>query len=507
MKRFSTVICLMFIACATTPAGAAEVLGLRQAVLLGMAHNYTLRAAALDNERAEAGIVGAQARFDVIAEVAAGAGRSETPIATTILADDVATAATTNTEASLSKRFASGLSTRLGLEWARTDADSLADRLDPAYRASMVLDLTQPLLKDRGAAVNTADLRIAQTRRGQTAFAYLAQAQQLAADIERAYLDLAQAQEDARAAGHAQALARELLAGNERKLDAGLIPVSEVSEARAALAGREEAVLLAAQRETIELNRLLALIDQGEAQLPAQWQAELPEPGDEPVPSLEDILASGLAQRPDLQQARLEITASDIALVYAENQRLPRLDLEASLGVNGLSGDADGVNSRYAGGWSDALGSAVERDGSAWYAGLRFSMPLQNSAAQAGWRDAVAQKRQSLYRLYSAETAAEKAIRAAHATLELGRTRLEVARRFAELAQTTYDQENRRLQEGLSDTFRVLTFQEALISAQLREVAARADYQRSLAGLHQAAGTSLDRYAIQAALPREGAMP
>ncbi len=505
--RFLTLLSLALFVCVFVPQTYAETLSLRQAVVMGLEQNYALRASALDQERAEAGVLGAQARFDVIAEVAAGVGRSETPVAAAAMTDDELNAATVNSEATLSKRFASGLNARLGLELVRTDADSLANRLDPAYRTSLVLELTQPLLKDRGAAVNKADLLIAQTRRGQAAFGHLSQAQQLVADIEQAYLALAQAQEDSSAAKLAQDLARELLAGNERKLDAGLIPVSEVSEALAAVAGREEAVLQAAQRETAALNRLLALIEQGDVPLSPQWQVELPGPGEEPEPALEDVVAIGLAERPDLQQARLEISAREIALVYAENQRLPRLDLEASFGVNGLAGEDDGSGSRYSGSWSESFGSAAQTDGSAWYAGLRFSMPLQNSAALAGWRDAVALNKQALYRLYDAETAVEKAIRSAHATLVLGRARLEVARRFAELAQTTLDQENRRLQEGLSDTFRVLTFQEALVSARLREVTARADYQRSLANLHQAAGTNLARYDIHAALPREGDMP
>lgn len=509
MMRFLMVsglfLFLFLFTFALVPASRAETLSLRQAVILGMEHNYALRAAELDNERSEAGIVGARARFDITADLAAGAGGSETPIAASGLSDDVLKSNTSNAEAALSKRFASGLSASLGLETVRRDADSLADRLDPAYRTSLVLDLTQPLLKDRGTEVNTADLRIAQTRRGQAALGYLAQAQQLAADIELAYFNLAQAHEDSRSAALARDLAQELLAGNERKFEAGTIPVSEVNEAATAVAGREEEVLLAAQREILARNRLLALVDQGEAQMPQSWQVELPEPGPDSEPSLEEILATGLAQRPDLQQARLEITARKIALVYAENQRLPRLDLEASLGINGLSGD-DGNGSRYGGDWQDSLSRAIDRDGSTWYAGLRFSLPLQNHAAQANWRDAVAQEKQALYRLYNDEISVEAAIRAAHGTLALGRERLEVARRFVVLARTTLDQENRRLLEGLSDTFRVLTFQNALITARQRQVAAQADYQRSLAALHLAAGTSLERYDIIAALPREGAM-
>lgn len=505
--RFLSLFCTILLCGGFAALAGAETLSLRQAVVLGLEHNYALRAAALDQERADAGVVGAQGRFDIVAELAAGAGGSETPIASSGSPDDQVSASIVKAEAALSKRFTSGFAARLGLETLRNDADALADRLDPAYRTSLVLDLSQPLLKDRGAAVNTADLRVAQTRRSQAALGYLTQAQQLAADIERSYLNLAQAHEDSRSARLARDLAQELLAGNQRKLEAGLIPVSEVNEAATAVAGREEEILLAEQHQALARNQLLALIDQGEAKLPALWQAALPEPEADPPPHLEEVLATGLALRPDLQQARLEINARKIALVYAENQRLPRLDLEASLGINGLSGTTGAGGDPYGGGWQDTLGRAIDRDGSTWYAGLRFSVPLQNRVAQAGWRDALAQEQQALFRLYNSENAAEAAIRTAHETLELGRTRMEIARRYVDLARTTLDQENRRLLEGLSDTFRVLAFQNALMTARQRQVAALADYQRSLAALHQAAGTSLVRFDIIAVLPHEGEKP
>ncbi|PLY04275.1 MAG: hypothetical protein C0624_05900, partial [Desulfuromonas sp.] len=83
----------------------------------------------------------------------------------------------------------------------------------------------------------------------------------------------------------------------------------------------------------------------------------------------------------------------------------------------------------------------------------------------------------------------------------------EVATRAAELAAITLEQESRRLTEGLSDTFRVLSYQDALVAARIREVAARIDYQQALNALYQVMGNSLERYEIAAALPREGARP
>ena len=53
---------------------------------------------------------------------------------------------------------------------------------------------------------------------------------------ELAYLEVVQADAEYRYYTLARDLAAELLAGNERKFEAGLIPVTEVNEARSAMA-------------------------------------------------------------------------------------------------------------------------------------------------------------------------------------------------------------------------------------------------------------------------------
>ena len=496
---------LILLALATPVYAQTATLSLQQALVLGMQYNFDLRISSLDVERADAGIMGEEGRFDVFAELGLGVSRNELPVDSALNPDDRVTTDQGSAEAALSKTFATGLETRLSLLGESNDTDVLADQLDPAYRTYLVLDFSQPLLKDMGVDINTASLQIAKTRQQQATLGYLDQAQQLATEIELAYLNLVQVDEEYRYAILARDLAQELLDGNQRKFNAGLVPVTEVNEARSAMAGRKENMLLSEQQVTLARNQLLDLIAQGDAQLPENWQADLPEVTGQEAPELQDALATGFAKRPDLQQARLEIENRKIALVYADNQRLPRLDLEASLGVNGLSGDGDGAN--YDGQWHRSASRALDGDGSSWYAGLRFSVPLQNRSAKAKYRDAAAQDKQSLYRLRRAEISAETVIRSAHAVLKLGSERLAVAQRYAALAQTTLDQETRRLQEGLSNTFRVLIFQNSLVDAKIREVSAKTDYYRAQASLYQAMGTNLERYNIVAALPHEGVTP
>ncbi|PLX98526.1 MAG: hypothetical protein C0623_12695 [Desulfuromonas sp.] len=453
-------------------------------------------------------MLGQKSQFDVTAELAAGQSEAEILTASAFFPGESLTVETFSGKFSLSKQFATGLQSRLSLQGDRTEggsSDFLSDQLDPAYQANMVLDLTQPLLKDFGWNANLAGINAAQIRKKQAALSYLGRAVQLVAEIEAAYLELAKAQEEYRHYTLARDLAQELLDGNELKLDAGLIPVTEVNEARSALAGREESMLLAQQGVLLAHNSLIDLLHEPEISQSEDLQVEFPKLDNSVFPELEEALSQGLNKRPDLLQMRLETDIRQIELDYADNQLWPRLDLEGSYALNGLAGDDQGAGSVYAGDWNDALSGAFDRDGTQWYAGLRLTMPLQNRAARAAYDSSRVSKRQTLYQLQRREIATETAIRSAHATTELGAKRYEVAKRYAALAEETLEQENQRLDEGLSDTFRVLSFQNALITARIREISAKVDYYKALSTLFAAMGTNLERYEIVAALPRIGA--
>lgn len=482
---------------------SAEQLTMRQALILGLENNYDLRAAKLNLPVANAAVAGEESRFDVQSEASFGLYDQKTPMASSTSPDLVFESQSSQGELALAKQFSLGTSTRIGVQAEQSDADLLADRLDPAYRAALVLDLTQPLLQDLGTGVNTAKLKVAEARSGQVALGYLDSAQFLVQNIERAYLDLSLAAATYEYRKQSRDLAAELLDANKRKLDAGLIPVSEVNQADTALAGREEELIVAHQLFEIALNELRNLIEHDQVGLISDRPTldPLDVPSSDP-PDHDTALAAALESRPDLNQARLELEASRIQLVYAKNKQLPRLDLQASLNVNGLAGDDP--SGSWQGNMGDAFSSALDADGTDWSVGLQFKYPIGNRAARAQKIAAEAEQGQALYNFRRLEVTAETEIKNALVVLGRGKERLVVSDRFVSLAETTLDQENRRMQEGLSDSFRLLTFQNALIEAQIRRATAMTDYRKGLALLYKAMGQNLEYYDITAALPPQG---
>ncbi|MCK4425743.1 MAG: TolC family protein, partial [Deltaproteobacteria bacterium] len=180
------------------------------------------------------------------------------------------------------------------------------------------------------------------------------------------------------------------------------------------------------------------------------------------------------------------------------------------LGANGLSGGdrptsfADlTVSSPQIGSYGDSLSRMSDADGYEWYAGLRFSYPLGNRGTQARYRRAGLEKRQAVYRLKRLEETAEKEVKNSLVTVKRSLERVGVAERFEGLAQTTLTQEMERLKEGLSDTFRILIFQNGVIQARIRKTSAIVDFNQGLANLYRAMGNNLERFDIVAAMPEK----
>jgi outer membrane protein TolC len=485
-------------ATAATLPDQGRILSLQEVLQRGLERNFTLHVERLALPISREEVTTETARFDPVVDAALSATGERTPSAADSFDDAYARRRQYGAAIGLGKEFRSGLDARLALESSRLSDNALSRGLDPEYRTFLILDFTQPLLRDFGQA-NTTDLRLADQRLLQARCGYLDQAQRLAEALELAYFELARTHEILRLRIESRELARELLAGNRDKFEAGIVPITEVQEAETAGAARDEQVVFARQQMETAANRLKGLLAIGhDDPLADVLVLTEPLPGTEQSwPPLETALAAALGERPDLERQRLEIVSRDIRLAFFQNQQLPRLDLEASLGVNGLAGEIESPGTPGAqanhGDYGHSLDQAASGDGYAWSAGLRFDYPLGNRAADARYRRAGHEKRQALYGLKSLENTVETEVRNALTAVERGFERVQVAERFQQLADITLSQEMERLREGLTDTFRVLDFQDNIIEARVRKANALVDFNQGLSSLFRAMGTNLQR--------------
>lgn len=411
-------------------------------------------------------------------------------------------------ELGLLKRFPTGLESRITLNSSRSTNNSRVDGLRPQYRSQLVLNLIQPLLRDFGAAVNTSNIQLSQNEVVQALYAYQDQALQVAEAIELAYFDLAESVALYQFRRDSLNLAQQLLEANQMKFDAGLAPISELQEAETAAASRRELVIAALQQVEIVMNRLRDLLEiSSEDPLYHQSFITPPIQDIEPFePNLVESLIVAFAERPDLRRLRKEVDGWNIQLKYYRNQKLPRVDLQATLGLNGLSGKSRAVpdlgdefrpTTPHVGDYFESFGHLVEGEGLEWFVGVQVSYPLGNRAAEARYQQTDLQKYQAIMRMKQLENTIETDIKNAMTLIQRSRERVQVAQQFQDLADRSLLQENERFRQGVSDTFRILDFQDDVIDARIRKTGAIIDYHQGLANYYRALGTNLERFGIQ----------
>ncbi len=501
---------LLFSALFLLPVQAATTeptVRLQSLLLLGLTDNLGLRAARLSVPSSRDLIAVEEAGFDVELFASTDYLRSRAAYASNLSPETSIDLAQAAGSVGLRKHFASGLDASLSLTSTRSDDDLPSEALNPRNQTGLSLALTQPLLRNGGRASNLLSLNLAKGESRQAEYFFLQQAQNLVLGIEIGYYDLLLARNTEVLRQDSWQLAKELREGNQRKLDAGVIPISELHESETAVAGRQLEYVVAQQQREVQAHRLSALLQSSLPQAltdpPADSivSAELVLPQNAYALNVDDALQSAEQSRPDLLIAAIDIENSELRVAVAQSRIKPQLDLDLQLSANGLSGsERSASTSPYRGDWSDSLSSMTAADGYQWGAGLRFSYPLGNRGLKAGARLADSQRQQAQLSLRDLLIRVDAELRERLTQVERLGQLVEIATRFQDLASLSYTQETRRLDEGLSDSFRVLSFQAKMIAARISRITALVEFNKSLASLSYAMGTNLLRHGIVANL-------
>ena len=488
---------------ATSFAAEKNSVSMQSLLTLGLEENLGLRASRFTVSAAHAAIAIEEGAFDPEFFATTDYQETQSPYTSSTLTLSRVEVSQLSGSAGLRKQFPSGLNTSLALNSIRTEDNPTSEALNPRYQTGLSLELTQPLLRNAGSATNLLALNLAKGKSQQEQYRFLQQAQTLALDIERGYFDLIRSRLTERLRKEAVQLTRELLEGNQRKLEAEIIPITEVQEAETALAERELEYVLVQQQREVQAHRLNGLLNN---RLPLSLATPLPSfvevtelilPENAHFPDFLDALKSAELNRPDLKISAINIKNSNLSETSANNRVKPQLDLSLHLSTDGLAGSERPIKtSPYQGDWTESFSSMTSADGYQWRAGLNFSMPLGNRSFKAASRVAQHHSRQAKlsHRDLLNQVATELREQRTQ-TQRLGQL-VEISSRFQELAELSFKQESRRLEEGLSDSFRVLTFQEKMIVARISRVSALVEFNKSLTSLNYAMGNNLLRHGI-----------
>ncbi|MCF6267228.1 MAG: TolC family protein [Desulfuromusa sp.] len=473
---------------------------MRELIALGLETNLGLQIEKVNVAQGAAAIEIEKSVFDSELFAATGYDRSSIPFASSFSSADASNAEKFSGQVGISKYFAIGLSTSLSLSSEWVSDNDYSNNLDPHYRTALLVDLNQPLLRDLGTSINTTKLEISRNQQRQTSLAYLLRAQNLILQLEAAARQVAGESEIVRFRQEALELANDLYTANQKRFNAGVIPVSEVQEAETAQADRYLNLSLAMQSKNLlleELNRQLnhnlsdsfkpeSLIDSSLVVDAVKY------------PDFAQLFESARMKRLELKINAYAVKNSSLQQDHLRNQLKPQLDLKFQAGINGLSGNEREAapDSRYSGSWLNSFGSMGEADGYQWSVGLKFSMPLGNKSAEARYRQSKLQLKQDYYHHQDLEAVLKSDLSQQQINVTSAFEQFEIAERFVVLAKKSLRQEQRRLEEGLSNTFRMISFQSKMIEAKIGRVNALTRYHLALAQMEFARGNILERHGI-----------
>lgn len=321
---------------------------------------------------------------------------------------------------------------------------------------------TQPLLKNRGWKSVSSQIRLAASDSSVALQDYRGQLALVLSESEMAYWELAASSAFVELSQGSVDVAKIVLQDNKERLEAGKTTELEVLQAEAGLALRESNLTEAQQRRVDAAARLDALLgrkaNQGSMVVPSEKLNE----AISTLPATEALLESFQSHPAYLAQTE-RCNQAGIRLVYAENERLPQLDLRASYGYNGLGDNLKGT-------LDDGF---LERDFPSWYVGFELSYPLTNGKRERH-QVAAAQmrKRQALLELSAIEIELINGIHVLVDKVESLRNRSDAMEKVVDLHRRVLENEQEYLRAGKSESRKVLEAEEDLSGALLESLSA-----------------------------------
>ena len=352
--------------------------------------------------------------------------------------------------------------------------------------AQVLLEVKQPLLKGFGLNDRYAEADLAKNKLKIQTWLFKDVVMDTVRDVIRAYADLYFAKQNLEVAIKNRDLASKLVEDNRKRVEVGRAAKSDIVNAEAGYARREEAIIIAERLQRIQENRFKLLIsDDIDALIDYRIEiAALPKP--QPFDS--DVLADfrqAMLLRPDYQAALLNVNGRQIELKRDKRRVLPELDLVLRYG---LTGEALGEDS--------AFGSLRDQRASTSYAGLNLSIPFPNRTNKAQLAAAELTLAREKIDIKKLKQAILIDIDNAAARVLANWRRIEATKKAQMFAERSLDAEEKLLRAGRSKSFFVLRLQEDLARAQIRQIQAVADYFKSLADYEYERGIILETYKV-----------
>lgn len=387
--------------------------------------------------------------------------------------------------------------------------------LSPQENANATFSLIQPLFRGRSFDANRRVIEIAKRNLSLTDVQFRQRSIDIIAAVQRAYWDLTYALRNLQVQRDGVRDAKDQLAHSRRLVEEGQLAPIDIVASETQVSTFEQAVYDALNTVTQSENALKNLIAPNRTDI--LWSESVTPVDsvnlDAPSTTLTEALSAALQNRPELEinDAQKDINKIDQRL-YRELKK-PQIDLVASYSSAGIGGSQNpDFNPNFPTACSTNPTSPACQQQQANLAaltgspfagilqnkypnfrvGVQFNLPLfgdKTAGAQLG-RALVEGERLDVQRQQLEQTI-EVDVRNAIQMLRTAEARLRSAAIGRENSARLYESEQRKLDNGQSDIYRVLERQSALTAARSNELRAQTELNKAISDLQRATGNSL----------------
>jgi outer membrane protein len=383
-------------------------------------------------------------------------------------------------------------------------SDLFATR-NPALNTNLNAVYVQPILRGFKTDATRTQLRVTAINQDISEIQLDTTINNTLANVRNAYWDLLFAQQAMRVAQSSLELAEKLITDNRARVEIGTMAPIDVVQSEAEAATRRQTLATAeATLLTAELALKRQIVSGTNDPL---WAARInpvdrPSFAPEPI-DLQGAITKAIADRTDIAQAKKTLESNDVTLRGLQDSTLPALDLTAGYGVAGVGGTVfersslgGSVARVIPGGYNDALRTLANLDAPTWNLQLNLSYPIGTSAAEAGVARAKLQIQQTQAQLRALELQVATEVTTTALNVQSNQKRIDAATAARELAQKRLEAENSKFEVGMSTNFLVVQAQRDLADAQITELRALLDYQKSRVDFERVQRTALSRAGI-----------
>jgi outer membrane protein len=417
----------------------------------------------------------------------------------------------------LTKGFSPGTKIQLGVNDFVQSFYSGRSSAVPFSHPNAYALIAQPLLRGAGRANNTRYIAIAKTNQKISAAVLEQQMISTIAGVESLYIDLVSLQDSVKVQEQALNAAELLLHNDQEQLNVGRLPPIEVARAQSLVTSTQllltQAISLRDQQQVI----LRTLLDpQSLTSTPGSTSEivaidPLIPPQAEPPSPLPELIKSAWERRPDVQQARLQLSNGELQVASAANAAKPEIDLYGSYqlrgvvipGLTAIGGDPLTGNAVL-----DPIPTGGNRSSTLYEAGVQFFLPVQDRVAEANLGADKALFRQQQLRVTQLESQVAAEVQNAITALNAAKSAADAATTARELQTKLLAASQESFNAGYASNLSVIEQQTYLTQAETTEVMAKAAWLKAAAQLDRALGQTLENSGISLkTYPGEGRSP